>query len=89
MSGRRAGDAHQALEQQLSRGNGRTFVALTFAAAIPVLLLSGWVATLLAQQQRDLGRSAAEASARRTAVIDAAACGARRPPRARRRRSRP
>ena len=42
MSGRRAGDAHQALEQQLSRGNGRTFVALTFAAAIPVLLLSGY-----------------------------------------------
>jgi signal transduction histidine kinase len=67
MSGRRAGDAHQALEQQLSRGNGRTFVALTLAAAIPVLLLSGWVATLLAQQQRDLGRSAAEASATRVA----------------------
>ncbi|UHC19916.1 ATP-binding protein (plasmid) [Methylobacterium currus] len=51
----------------MSRGNGRTFVALTLAAAIPVLLLSGWVATLLAQQQRDLGRSAAEASATRVA----------------------
>ncbi|MBE7198815.1 MAG: PAS domain-containing protein, partial [Parafilimonas terrae] len=40
---------------------------LAFAAAIPVLLLSGWVATLMAQQQRDLTRSAAVASATRVA----------------------
>lgn len=54
-------------EHHLSRGNGRTFVALVFAAAIPVLLLSGWVATLMAQQQRDLDRRAAVASATRVA----------------------
>ena len=30
---------------ELSRGNGRTFVALALAAAIPVLLLSACVAT--------------------------------------------
>ncbi|WP_287745418.1 ATP-binding protein [Methylobacterium sp.] len=51
----------------MSRGSRRTFVALAFAAAIPVLLLSGWVATLMAQQQRDLARSAAVASATRVA----------------------
>jgi two-component system, NarL family, sensor histidine kinase UhpB len=51
----------------LSRGNRRTFAALAFAAAIPVLLLSGWVATLMAQQQRDLARNAAVASATRVA----------------------
>ncbi|SEH62567.1 PAS fold-containing protein [Methylobacterium sp. 275MFSha3.1] len=54
-------------ELQLSRGSRRTFVALALAAAIPVLLLSGWVATLMAQQQRDLARSAAVASATRVA----------------------
>jgi two-component system sensor histidine kinase UhpB len=37
------------------------------AAAIPVLLLSGWVATLMAQQERELTRSAAVASAARVA----------------------
>ena len=52
---------------ELSRGNGRTFVALALAAAIPVLLLSACVATLMAQQQRDLTRSAAVASATRVA----------------------
>ena len=52
---------------ELNRGNGRTFIALAFAAAIPVLLLSGWVATLMAQQQRDLTRGAAVASATRVA----------------------
>ena len=56
-----------AAEHQLNRGNGRTFAALVLAAAIPVLLLSGWVATLMAQQQRDLDRSAAVASATRVA----------------------
>ncbi|TXN11328.1 histidine kinase, partial [Methylobacterium sp. WL122] len=54
-------------QAQLSRGNGRTVVALALAAAIPVLLLSGWVATSMAQQQRDLTRSAAVASASRVA----------------------
>ncbi|MET3787212.1 ATP-binding protein [Methylobacterium radiotolerans] len=54
-------------EPQLSRGSRRTFVALALAAAIPVLLLSGWVATLMAQQQRDLARNAAVASATRVA----------------------
>lgn len=54
-------------QAQLNRGNGRTFVALAVAAAIPVLLLSGWVATLMAQQQRDLSRNAAVASATRVA----------------------
>ncbi|WP_298957177.1 ATP-binding protein [uncultured Methylobacterium sp.] len=52
---------------ELHRGNGRTVVALAVAAAIPVLLLSGWVATLMAQQQRDLDRRAAVASAARVA----------------------
>jgi signal transduction histidine kinase len=52
---------------RLSRGNRRTFAALAFAAAIPVLLLSGWVATLMAQQQRDLVRNAAVTSAARVA----------------------
>jgi two-component system sensor histidine kinase UhpB len=52
---------------EIHRGNGRTVVALAVAAAIPVLLLSGWVATLMAQQQRGLTRSAAEASAARVA----------------------
>ncbi|QEE39172.1 MULTISPECIES: ATP-binding protein [unclassified Methylobacterium] len=52
---------------ELNRGNGRTFTALAFAAAIPLLLLSGWVATLMAQQQRDLTRGAAVASATRVA----------------------
>ncbi|XYD10493.1 ATP-binding protein [Methylobacterium sp. NMS12] len=54
-------------EPQLSRGSRRTFVALALAAAIPVLLLSGWVATLMAQQQRDLVRNGAVASATRVA----------------------
>ena len=54
-------------QPRLGRGNGRTFVALAVAAAIPVLLLSGWVATLMAQQQRDLTRGAAVASATRVA----------------------
>ncbi|GJD78925.1 MULTISPECIES: ATP-binding protein [Methylobacteriaceae] len=63
----RRSDATQAPENQLSRGSRRTFVALAFAAAIPVLLLSGWVATLMAQQQRDLARNAAVASATRVA----------------------
>ncbi|KQO65793.1 histidine kinase [Methylobacterium sp. Leaf87] len=54
-------------QAQLNRGNGRTVVALALAAAIPVLLLSGWVATSMAQQQRDLTRSAAVASASRVA----------------------
>ena len=57
----------QADQSQLNRGNGRTFVALAVAAAIPVLSLSGWVATLTAQQQRDLTRNAAVASATRVA----------------------
>ena len=52
---------------EIHRGNGRTFVALAVAAAIPVLLLSGWVATLMAQQQRGLTRSAAVASTARVA----------------------
>lgn len=52
---------------EIHRGNGRTVVALAVAAAIPVLLLSGWVATLMAQQQRGLTRSAAVASAARVA----------------------
>jgi two-component system, NarL family, sensor histidine kinase UhpB len=67
MNPRRSDDATRAREAQLSRGSRRTFVALAFAAAIPVLLLSGWVATLLAQQQRDLARNAAVASASRVA----------------------
>ncbi|MGT2485391.1 hypothetical protein ACU4GA_03895 [Methylobacterium oryzae CBMB20] len=54
-------------EPQLTRGSRRTFIALALAAAIPVLLLSGWVATLMAQQQRDLARNAAVASATRVA----------------------
>ncbi|SEP48021.1 Histidine kinase-, DNA gyrase B-, and HSP90-like ATPase [Methylobacterium sp. ap11] len=52
---------------EIHRGNGRTVVALAVAAAIPVLLLSGWVATLMAQQQRGLTRGAAVASAARVA----------------------
>ncbi|KQP80352.1 histidine kinase [Methylobacterium sp. Leaf117] len=64
---RRTGNADPVGGHQLSRGNGRTFIALVFAAAIPVMLLSGWVATLMAQQQRDLGRSAAVASTTRVA----------------------
>ena len=64
MARRDDGDADQ---PALHRGNGRTFVALALAAAIPVLLLSGWVATLMAQQQRDLDRRAAVASAARVA----------------------
>ncbi|MCX4197029.1 histidine kinase, partial [Methylobacterium organophilum] len=60
-------DAIRGPEPQLSRGSRRTFVALALAAAIPVLLLSGWVATLMAQQQRDLARNAAVASATRVA----------------------
>ncbi|ACS43914.1 sensor histidine kinase [Methylorubrum extorquens] len=63
----RRSDATRAPENQLSRGSRRTFVALAFAAAIPVLLLSGLVATLMAQQQRDLARNAAVASATRVA----------------------
>ncbi|TXM77143.1 PAS domain-containing protein [Methylobacterium sp. WL69] len=54
-------------QPRLDRGNRRTFVALALAAAIPVLLLSGWVATLMAQQQRELTRGAAVASATRVA----------------------
>ncbi|WP_412758515.1 ATP-binding protein [Methylobacterium radiotolerans] len=67
MTGSGSRDEGRAPGDQLSRGSGRTFVALAFAAAIPVLLLSGWVATLMAQQQRDLTRSAAVASATRVA----------------------
>ncbi|TXN81282.1 ATP-binding protein [Methylobacterium sp. WL8] len=59
--------AERTRQPRRSRGNGRTFVALALAAAIPVLLLSGWVATLMAQQQRDLTRGAAVASATRVA----------------------
>lgn len=62
-----SGDGDRSLGDQLSRGSGRTFIALAFAAAIPVLLLSGWVATLMAQQQRDLNRNAAVTSATRVA----------------------
>lgn len=61
------GDGSQPTGDRLNRGSGRTFVALAFAAAIPVLLLSGWVATLMAQQQRDLTRDAAVAGATRVA----------------------
>ncbi len=67
MSERRSGDRDQSPGDQLKRGSRRTFTALAFAAAIPVLLLSGWVATLMAQQQRDLNRNAAVASASRVA----------------------
>ena len=67
MNERRLGDRDRTPGDPLSRGSGRTFVALAFAAAIPVLLLSGWVATLMAQQQRDLTREAAVASATRVA----------------------
>ncbi|MBY0297035.1 MAG: ATP-binding protein [Methylobacterium sp.] len=67
MTERRTDDDSRVPETQVSRGSRRTFVALAFAAAIPVLLLSGWVATLMAQQQRDLARSAAVASATRVA----------------------
>ncbi|MGU3662286.1 ATP-binding protein [Methylobacterium fujisawaense] len=64
---RNRGVTDQTDQPQLNRGNGRTFVALAVAAAIPLLLLSGWVATLMAQQQRDLNRNAAVASATRVA----------------------
>ncbi|MHB2205549.1 ATP-binding protein [Methylobacterium sp. CM6257] len=67
MSERSSGDRDQTRAGQLNRGSGRTFTALAFAAAIPVLLLSGWVATLMAQQQRDLNRNAAVISATRVA----------------------
>jgi two-component system, NarL family, sensor histidine kinase UhpB len=67
MTGPSSTTGAQSIGDQLSRGRGRTFVALAFAAAIPVLLLSGWVATLMAQQQRDLTRDAAVASATRVA----------------------
>ncbi|MGH1570783.1 hypothetical protein ACRAWG_09125 [Methylobacterium sp. P31] len=67
MSERSPGDRDQTLGDQLNRGSGRTFTALAFAAAIPLLLLSGWVATLMAQQQRDLNRNAAVISATRVA----------------------
>jgi two-component system sensor histidine kinase UhpB len=67
MTGPSSTTGAQSISDQLSRGRGRTFVALAFAAAIPVLLLSGWVATLMAQQQRDLTRDAAVASATRVA----------------------
>ena len=67
MTGPSSTTGAQSIGDQLSRGRGRTFVALAFAAAIPVLLLSGWVATLMAQQQRDLSRDAAVASATRVA----------------------
>lgn len=60
-------DDGEAGRPEIHRGNGRTVVALAVAAAIPVLLLSGWVATLMAQQQRGLTRSAAVASAARVA----------------------
>ena len=61
------GAAPKSDRSQVNRGNGRTFVALAVAAAIPILSLSGWVATLMAQQQRDLVRNAAVASATRVA----------------------
>lgn len=61
------GDAEFFPTSRWNRGSVRTFVALAFAAAIPLLLLSGWMATLMAQQQRDLTRNAAVASATRVA----------------------
>jgi len=61
------GDSDTVPASRWSRGSVRTFVALAFAAAIPLLLLSGWMATLMAQQQRDQTRSAAVASASRVA----------------------
>ncbi|MHB2211468.1 ATP-binding protein [Methylobacterium sp. CM6257] len=67
MNDQRPEDRDRTPGDHLNRGSGRTFVALAFAAAIPVLLLSGWVATLMAQQQRDLTRDAAVASATRVA----------------------
>ncbi|KOX43475.1 histidine kinase [Streptomyces purpurogeneiscleroticus] len=67
MTARRPGEHDPTAADRLNRGSGRTIVALAFAAAIPVLLLSGWVATLMAQQQRDLTRDAAVASATRVA----------------------
>ncbi|MGC5781171.1 ATP-binding protein [Methylobacterium sp. NFXW15] len=67
MTARRPGEHDPTPAERLNRGSGRTLVALAFAAAIPVLLLSGWVATLMAQQQRDLTRDAAVASATRVA----------------------
>ncbi|MFY9290374.1 MAG: ATP-binding protein [Methylorubrum rhodinum] len=67
MTGRRSATCAQPSGDHLGRGSARTFVALAFAAAIPVLLLSGWVATLMAQQQRDLTRNGAVASAARVA----------------------
>ncbi|MBE7243685.1 MAG: histidine kinase [Actinomycetospora chiangmaiensis] len=67
MSEGRSREATLASETRLNRGSRRTFVALGFAAAIPLLLLSGWVATLMAQQQRDLDRKAAVASTTRVA----------------------
>ncbi len=44
---------------RLRLGRGRILISLGLAAAIPVLLLSGWVAYFLAQQQRALARQAA------------------------------
>ena len=67
MTTRNEASASLSGQPRLDRGNRRTFVALAVAAAIPVLLLSGWVATLMAQQQRDLTRGAAVASATRVA----------------------
>ncbi|MGU3454151.1 sensor histidine kinase [Methylobacterium sp. 391_Methyba4] len=67
MTGRSSATGARPTGDHLGRGSGRTFVALAFAAAIPVLLLSGWVATLMAQQQRNLTRNAAVASATRVA----------------------
>lgn len=61
------GDPDTVPASRWSRGSVRTFVALAFAAAIPLLLLSGWMATLMAQQQRDQTRNAAVASASRVA----------------------
>ena len=64
---RGVGPAEKTGRRRLGRGSGRTLVALALAAAIPVLLLSGWVATVMAQQQRDLTRHAAVISAARVA----------------------
>ncbi|WP_456684602.1 ATP-binding protein [Bradyrhizobium sp. P5_C11_2] len=53
--------------RRLRGGRKRVLTSLAFAAAIPVLLLSGWIAYFMAQQQRDVARHAAELSAMRAA----------------------
>ena len=51
-----AGDQDGSLvhARRLRGGRKRVLTSLAFAAAIPVLLLSGWIAYFIAQQQRDL-----------------------------------